>query len=123
MAGSASKGTKRPASGGAASSSGGAAPPDAKKRVAPGLTGKVQQKLNENFRSLSSMEMDVLVDPATGFTLRQRIEADIKKRESGDQGLKKQKTKHTPHTTTTTTNFLFSEARASRSGGSCITTG
>ena len=118
---------KKAAPSAAASSSAAAAPaagePAAKKAkfIRETVAARVVQKLNENFKTLSSMEQDVLVDPTTDMTLRQRLTEDVDKRERGDQSVQN-------HTTKLIQSFVFvfvlflQQASASRSGVRPITT-
>ena len=79
------------AAAGAAASSGGAS-----------AEAKVTQKVNGTFRMLSSMEMDVLLDPVTQQTLRQRLTADVARRERGAR-----RKGHTNHTHNTQSTFFI----------------
>ena len=56
-----------------------------------------QNKLNENFKLLSSTECDILLDPITQQTLRQRLVADLTKKSKGDRGGKLKHTQTTSH--------------------------
>ena len=46
--------------------------------------GRAAQKLRENFRMLTADEVDLVLDPGSGLTLRARLEHDIDERKRGD---------------------------------------
>ena len=48
-----------------------------------GVRARAAHKLRENVRNLSEMERELVLDPATGLTLRQRIERDVADRDAG----------------------------------------
>ena len=90
----AAKGAKRKAgkatgavasSGAAAASSAGSAPPPAK-RVRDSIASRVNQKIREScaFKSLDDTEIEVVVDAATGLTLRKRLERGLEAAEKGE---------------------------------------
>ena len=71
-------------SGGAAATKAGSAPPPAK-RVRDSIASRVSQKIGEScaFKSLDETEIEVVVDAATGLTLRKRLERDLEAAEQG----------------------------------------
>ena len=44
---------------------------------------KADQKIREHFRGLTDAECDLIQDPATGLSLRSRLERDIGRRQKG----------------------------------------
>ena len=54
---------------------------------------KAKQKLREHFRLLSDSEKDLVIDKATGLSLRGRLEKDIMLRNAGVRGGENQNTK------------------------------
>ena len=58
----------------------------AAKKLRTTVHSRAQQKLSENLRVLSPYEQDVVLDPATKQTCRQRVEADVRLRDAGFPG-------------------------------------
>ena len=64
-------------------------------KVPQEVKSKAQQKIRENFRLLSNAEVDLVIDRATSWSLRQRLEHDIMARNAGQQKWQKYKTQNT----------------------------
>ena len=70
--------------------------PPSSKKARYTVESKVQQKITENLKFLTPSEIDIVTDPVSKQTCRQRMEADLRLKDAGDCG--KNTSTHTQNT-------------------------
>ena len=89
-------------------------------RAAQKIAALAQKKIHENFRILSNEEADILLDPASGLTLRERLVKDLTAEAAGLSGENKHKQKR--NNTTKHINNLFVFVQVMVRAGALLTT-